>query len=109
MHQVSGVRITTLKVDWGMTKNSLLMQHQADVLGVPVIRPRVSETTCLGAAYAAGLATGVWSSLDELRAHWQRIAEWAPVMEASVREGKYRNWRRAVEKSLGWTEDDDTP
>ncbi|MEU5627586.1 FGGY family carbohydrate kinase [Streptomyces tendae] len=71
--------------------------------------PPVSETTCLGAAYAAGVATGVWSSLDELRAHWQRDAEWAPVMEASVREGKYRNWRRAVEKSLGWTEDDDTP
>ncbi|MGX1515242.1 glycerol kinase [Streptomyces collinus] len=91
MYQDSGVRITTLKVDGDMTKKGLLMQHQADVLGVPVIRPRVSETTCLGAAYAAGLATGVWSGLDELRAHWQRDAEWAPVMEASVREGKYRN------------------
>ena len=72
MYQDSGVQITTLKVDGGMTANHLLMQHQADVLGVPVIRPRVSETTCLGAAYAAGLATGVWSDLDELKAHWQR-------------------------------------
>ena len=78
MYQDSGVRITHLKVDGGMTKNNLLMQHQADVLGVPVIRPKVSETTCLGAAYAAGLATGVWNDLDELKAHWQQDVEWTP-------------------------------
>ncbi|MFI9253158.1 glycerol kinase GlpK [Streptomyces sp. NPDC053069] len=105
MYQDSGVRITTLKVDGGMTKNNRLMQHQADVLGVPVIRPRVSETTCLGAAYAAGLATGVWNDLDELKSHWQRDAEWTPAMEQTVRDREYRNWRKAVEKSFGWLEE----
>ncbi|MES4893078.1 glycerol kinase GlpK [Streptomyces sp. NPDC096012] len=106
MYQDSGVPITALKVDGGMTKNNLLMQHQADVLGVPVIRPQVSETTCLGAAYAAGLATGVWSDLDELKSHWRQDARWTPAMEAPVREREYRNWRRAVEKSLGWLAED---
>ncbi|MEU6217911.1 glycerol kinase GlpK [Streptomyces sp. NPDC047022] len=105
MHQDSGVQITTLKVDGGMTKNGLLMQHQADVLGVPVIRPVVSETTCLGAAYAAGLATGVWNDLDELTSHWRKDSEWAPSMAAGERDGEYRNWRKAVEKSFGWQED----
>ncbi len=104
MYQDSGVRINTLKVDGGMTANNLLMQHQADVLGVPVIRPRISETTCLGAAYAAGLATGVWNSLDELKAHWEKDTEWTPGMEDAVRDREYRNWRRAVEKSFGWEE-----
>ncbi|WKX73701.1 glycerol kinase GlpK [Streptomyces sp. XD-27] len=104
MYQDSRVRITTLKVDGGMTANGLLMQHQADVLGVPVIRPVVAETTCLGAAYAAGLATGVWQDLDELRTHWRRDAEWAPTMPAEAREREYRNWRRAVERSFGWQE-----
>ncbi|MFD3564434.1 glycerol kinase GlpK [Streptomyces sp. NPDC058686] len=106
MYQDSGVQITTLKVDGGMTKNNLLMQHQADVLDVPVLRPRVSETTCLGAAYAAGLATGVWNDLDELKAHWQRDAEWTPAMDSGTREREYRNWRKAVEKSFGWHEDE---
>ncbi|WP_046507195.1 glycerol kinase GlpK [Streptomyces odonnellii] len=106
MYQDSGVRITTLKVDGGMTANNLLMQHQADVLGVPVIRPRVSETTCLGAAYAAGLATGVWSDLDELKAHWKRDAEWSPAMAADAREREYANWRKAVERSLGWQDEE---
>ncbi|MCX5202658.1 glycerol kinase GlpK [Streptomyces sp. NBC_00237] len=105
MYQDSGVRITTLKVDGGMTGNNLLMQHQADVLDVPVIRPKVSETTCLGAAYAAGLATGVWSDLDELKAHWQRDVEWTPRMGAPERDREYRNWRKAVERSFGWQED----
>ncbi|MET8680226.1 glycerol kinase GlpK [Streptomyces sp. NPDC004647] len=102
MYQDSGVQITTLRVDGGMTANGLLMQHQSDVLGVPVIRPVVSETTCLGAAYAAGLATGVWQDLDELRAHWQRDQEWTPRMEAQEREREYQNWRKAVERSFGW-------
>ncbi|MEW2302967.1 glycerol kinase GlpK [Streptomyces sp. NPDC006655] len=106
MYQDSGVRITTLKVDGGMTRNNLLMQHQADVLGVPVIRPRVSETTCLGAAYAAGLATEVWNDLDELRSHWRKDAEWTPAMQASVREREFANWRKAVEKSFGWLDED---
>ncbi|WP_410535157.1 glycerol kinase GlpK [Streptomyces sp. KL2] len=107
MYQDSGVEITSLKVDGGMTANGLLMQHQADVLGVPVIRPVISETTCLGAAYAAGLATGVWSDLEELRAHWKKDAEWTPRMDAELREREHRNWRKAVERSLGWEEDGD--
>lgn len=105
MYQDSGVRITTLKVDGGMTGNNLLMQHQADVLDVPVIRPRIAETTCLGAAYAAGLATGVWHDLDELKSHWRQDAEWLPSMEPSVRDREYRNWRKAVERSFGWQEE----
>jgi glycerol kinase len=73
-----------------------------------VVRPRISETACLGAAYAAGLATGVWSDLDELTAHWQQDARWTPAMEASVRDREYRRWCRAVERSFGWNEDGDT-
>jgi glycerol kinase len=106
MYQDSGVRITSLKVDGGMTANSLLMQHQADVLDVPVIRPTVAETTALGAAYAAGLAVGYWPDLDSLRANWKRDAEWTPRMEASVRDREYRNWKKAVERSFAWTEDE---
>ncbi|WP_446037461.1 glycerol kinase GlpK [Streptomyces sp. SID1143] len=106
MYQDSGVEITTLKVDGGMTANGLLMQHQADVRGVPVIRPVVAETTCLGAAYAAGLATGVWSSLDELRAHWQQDAEWTPRMDEQERAREYANWHKAVERSFGWERTD---
>ncbi|ARF54104.1 glycerol kinase GlpK [Streptomyces gilvosporeus] len=105
MYQDSGVRITRLKVDGGMTANGLLMQHQADVLDVPVIRPVVSETTCLGAAYAAGLATGVWQDLDELTAHWKQDAEWSPRMDGQTREREYGNWRKAVERSFGWLPD----
>ncbi|MGP8303525.1 glycerol kinase GlpK [Streptomyces inhibens] len=106
MYQDSGVRITQLKVDGGMTANKLLMQHQADVLGVPVIRPVISETTCLGAAYAAGLATGVWQDLDELRAHWRRETEWTPRMDGQTRDREFANWRRAVERSFGWLTED---
>ncbi|MFG2864885.1 glycerol kinase GlpK [Streptomyces sioyaensis] len=102
MFQDSGVRITRLKVDGGMTANGLLMQHQADVLGVPVIRPVISETTCLGAAYAAGLATGVWQDLDELRTHWQRDEEWTPRMDGPTRDREFAQWRKAVERSFGW-------
>ncbi|MCQ8773395.1 glycerol kinase GlpK [Streptomyces telluris] len=104
MFQDSGVRISSLKVDGGMTANGLLMQHQADVLGVPVIRPVVTETTSLGAAYAAGLATGVWRDPDELRAHWRRDAEWTPRRAPEAREAEYRVWRRAVERSFGWVQ-----
>lgn len=107
MYQDSGVEITTLKVDGGMTSNDLLMQHQSDVLDVPVIRPVIAETTCLGAAYAAGLATGVWSDLDELRTYWKRDAEWTPRMSARTRDREYSNWRKAVERSFGWLEEDE--
>ncbi|MEO3850390.1 glycerol kinase GlpK [Streptomyces sp. B8F3] len=105
MYQDSGVRLTDLKVDGGMTANNLLMQHQADVLGVPVMRPVISETTCLGAAYAAGLATGVWQDQDELRSHWKRDTEWTPRMDEGTRDREYRNWRKAVERSFGWQDD----
>ncbi|WBB60772.1 glycerol kinase GlpK [Streptomyces sp. WMMC500] len=105
MYQDSGVRLTDLKVDGGMTANNLLMQHQADVLGVPVLRPVIAETTCLGAAYAAGLATGVWRDQDELRSHWKRDTEWTPRMDEGTREREYRNWRKAVERSFGWQDD----
>ncbi|CAM5289250.1 glycerol kinase 2 [Streptomyces abikoensis] len=104
MFQDSGVRIGSLKADGGMTANNLLMQHQADVLGVPVIRPVVSETTSLGAAYAAGLATGVWRDQDELRAQWRKDAEWTPRRAPEEREAEYRVWRKAVERSFGWVQ-----
>ncbi|MHA4818172.1 glycerol kinase GlpK [Streptomyces aculeolatus] len=106
MYQDSGVRLTDLKVDGGMTANGLLMQHQADVLGVPVMRPVISETTCLGAAYAAGLATGVWQDQDELRSHWKRDTQWSPRMDEGTRDREYRNWRKAVERSFGWQDDE---
>jgi glycerol kinase len=107
MQEDSGVRINSLRVDGGMTVNNLLMQHQADVLGVPVIRPVVAETTSLGAAYAAGLATGVWDGLDTLRAQWERDAEWTPRMAEAEREEGYQRWKMAVERSFGWLEQDD--
>jgi glycerol kinase len=107
MYQDSGVEITTLKVDGGMTVNNLLMQHQADVLNVPVVRPKVAETTCLGAAYAAGLATGVWPDLDTLKAHWKKDREWTPTMTEQTREREYRRWKKAVERSFGWHEEDE--
>jgi glycerol kinase len=106
MHQDSGVPITALKVDGGMTANGLLMQHQADVLGVPVTRPVVTETTSLGAAYAAGLATGVWDGLETLRDQWERDTTWTPRMDSATREREYRCWRKAVERSFGWVDED---
>ncbi|MCC3767531.1 glycerol kinase GlpK [Streptomyces sp. UNOC14_S4] len=104
MFQDSGVRITSLRADGGMTANGLLMQHQADVLGVPVIRPVVAETTALGAAYAAGLAVGVWRDPDELRRQWRRDVEWTPRMPEGEREREYGRWRRAVQRSFDWVE-----
>ncbi len=102
----AGVDLTELKVDGGMIANSELMQFQADLLGVPVIRPVVAETTALGAAYAAGLAVGFWSGLDELRANWREGARWLPSMPEEERERLLRNWRKAVSKTLDWVDDD---
>lgn len=102
MNADSGVDLTELKVDGGMVANELLMQFQADVLGVPVIRPRVAETTALGAAYAGGLAVGVWDSLDELRANWGEDRRWEPAMGAGERERIYSRWKKAVERTLDW-------
>ncbi len=102
----SGVDLTELKVDGGMIANNTLMQFQADILGVPVIRPVVAETTALGAAYAAGLAVGFWANLDELRANWQEDSRWEPSMEPAERERQLRNWKKAVTKTLDWVDAD---
>lgn len=100
MVQDSGVHLDVLKVDGGATVNNLLMQMQADILGVPVVRPVVAETTALGAAYAAGLAVGFWKSLDTLRSNWKADRQWEPSWTADQRETAYAGWRKAVEKSF---------
>ena len=103
----SGVALTTLKADGGMTDNGLLMQIQADVLDVPVVRPVVAETTCLGAAYAAGLAVGYWPDQASLRANWRAAATWTPAMPTAERERAYRKWKKAVARTLDWVDEDD--
>jgi glycerol kinase len=102
----SGVPLTELKVDGGATVNNLLMQFQADMIDVPVIRPVVAETTALGAAYAAGLAVGFWSGLDDLRANWQESARWEPALEPAERDRLLRSWKKAVTKTLDWVDED---
>jgi len=102
----SGVDLSELKVDGGMVANNELMQFQADILNVPVVRPVVAETTALGAAYAAGLAVGFWSDLDELRANWQEDARWEPQLDDAERERLLRNWKKAVTKTFDWVDDD---
>jgi len=102
----SGVRLTELKVDGGATANDTLLQFQADILDVPVVRPVVAETTALGAAYAAGLAVGFWANLDELRRNWQEGKRWTPAFDDAKRERLYRNWKKAVTKTLDWVDDD---
>jgi len=102
MNKDSGVNLTALKVDGGMVFNELLMQFQSDILGVPVIRPTVAETTALGAAYAAGLAVGFWSKVDDLRANWGKDREWEPKMDAKDREKTYKKWKKAVTRTFEW-------
>jgi len=102
----SGVPLEELKVDGGMIANDLLMQFQADILGVPVVRPVVAETTALGAAYAAGLAVGFWNGLDDLRQNWQEDRRWEPSMDEQERERTYRNWKKAVTKTFDWVDED---
>ncbi len=104
MNADSGVSLTALKVDGGMVFNELLMQFQSDVLAVPVIRPKVAETTALGAAYAAGLAVGFWNAVEDLRANWQKDKEWHPQMDPSTREGEYKLWKKAVTRTFDWVE-----
>jgi glycerol kinase len=101
---VADVPFTELRVDGGMTANELLMQFQADVLGVPVIRPSVTETTALGAAYAAGLATGFWSDQAELKERWSEDKRWEPAMGEDEREAQYARWKKAVQRSLDWVD-----
>ena len=91
-----------LKVDGGATVNNLLMQLQADILGVPVVRPVVAETTALGAAYAAGLAIGFWTDLESLREHWKADRQWEPQWSDDQRDDAYRGWQKAVDRSMGW-------
>jgi glycerol kinase len=100
----SGAALATLMVDGGMTANNLLMQLQADVLGVPVVRPKIAETTSLGAAYAAGLAVGFWPDLATLKAQWAKDRDWAPTMAVGEREREYRQWKKAVQRTMGWVE-----
>ena len=102
----SGVELSELKVDGGMIANNTLMQFQADILGVPVVRPVVAETTALGAAYAAGLAVGFWSGLEDLSANWQEDSRWEPKMDADERARQLRLWKKAVTKSMDWTDAD---
>jgi glycerol kinase len=104
MQSDSGVELQTLKVDGGMVVNELLMQFQADILGVPVVRPQVAETTALGAAYAAGLAIGFWDNLDDLRTNWQIEKRWSPKMDHETRKALYTSWKKAVTRTFDWIE-----
>ncbi|HEX9123555.1 MAG TPA: glycerol kinase GlpK [Actinomycetota bacterium] len=104
MNADSGVNLTSLKVDGGMVYNELLMQFQADVLGVPVIRPVVAETTALGAAYAAGLAVGFWKEVEDLRVNWGKDKEWDPKMDPAERDKEYGFWKKAVTRTFDWLE-----
>jgi glycerol kinase len=102
MEKDSGIPSTALRVDGGMVVNRLLMQFQADMLDVPVVRPACVETTALGAAYAAGLAVGYWAGLDDLRANWAEAVRWTPAMDGGRRGALAAGWRKAVERSFGW-------
>lgn len=105
MEKDTGIQLTSLKVDGGMVQNELLMQFQADILNVPVIRPTITETTALGAAYAAGLAVGFWKNQDNLREYWQEDRTWTPNMAESERSRQYQGWKKAVSRSFDWIED----
>jgi glycerol kinase len=104
MNADSGVALESLKVDGGMVQNNLLMQFQSDILDVPVIRPVVAETTSLGAAYAAGLAVGFWSEIEDLRANWGKDHEWTPDMDSATRDKQYKLWKKAVTRTFDWVE-----
>ncbi|OJF11981.1 glycerol kinase GlpK [Couchioplanes caeruleus] len=106
MEQDSGVHLETLKVDGGVTANDLCMQLQADILGVPVSRPVVAETTALGAAYAAGLAVGFWKNTDELRENWNESQRWQPTWSSERRQNGYARWQKAVQRTLDWVDVD---
>jgi glycerol kinase len=106
MNADSGVDLTELKVDGGMIANELLMQFQADILGVPVVRPKVAETTALGAAYAAGIAVGFWQGEQDVIDNWAEDKRWEPSMDEAEREKTYRNWKKAVTKSFDWVDAD---
>ena len=100
----SGIATVELRVDGGMTRNEFLMQFQANILGAPVVRPKVVETTALGAAYAAGLAVGYWKSTDDIRENWREDRRWTPAMPALERERLFARWNKAVARSFDWVE-----
>ncbi|MET1064713.1 MAG: glycerol kinase GlpK, partial [Arthrobacter sp.] len=102
----SGVDMEDLRVDGGMVANDTLMQFQADILGIPVIRPKIVETTALGAAYAAGLAVGFWKDTEEVGQYWAEDKRWEPTMDAGERDRQLRLWKKAVTKSMGWVDED---
>ena len=106
MNADSGVVLQALKVDGGMVQNGLLMQFQADILGVDVIRPAVAETTALGAAYAAGLAVGMWTEQEDLRENWIEDKRWTPTMDPTKRETEFRHWKKAVTRTFDWVEEE---
>src|SRR3712207_3392915 len=106
MEKDSGVHVEILKVDGGVTANDLCMQIQADVLGVPVSKPVVAETTALGAAYAAGLAVGFWKDTDELRENWNEDKRWVPAWSDDQRAKGYAQWQKAVQRTLDWVDVD---
>lgn len=106
MEQDSGIKMTELKVDGGLTNSKPLMKFQADLLGIPVIRPEVVETTALGAAYAAGYSVGIWKSFDELKAHWKEDKKWEPTMTDAERSSRVIKWRKAVKRTLNWVGND---
>ncbi len=106
MNADSGVPLTELRVDGGMVINQTLMQFQADILGVDVVRPQIAETTALGAAYAAGLAVGYWDGFEDIRANWGEGERWIPQMDEPERERLFRNWKKAVVRTLDWVDDD---
>ncbi|WP_417218019.1 glycerol kinase GlpK [Arthrobacter sp.] len=106
MNADSGVDLTELRVDGGMVANELLMQFQADILDVDVVRPEVAETTALGAAYAAGIAVGFWNGEDDVVANWREGKRWSPEMDPAERDRQYRLWKKAVTKTLDWVDDD---
>ncbi len=105
MEAECGTRIQSLKVDGGASKNDFLLQFQADMLGVPVVRPEVVETTALGAAYLAGMTVGFWTDEEDIRQHWKKDRDFVPAMDEERREALLRGWHRAVQRSLDWAED----
>ncbi|HQI17284.1 MAG TPA: FGGY-family carbohydrate kinase, partial [Bacillota bacterium] len=104
MQEDSKINLQALKVDGGAVANNFLMQFQADILGVPIYRPEVTETTALGAAYLAGLAVGFWASKDEIAGKWNVDRVFEPVMDGSLRDKKYAGWKKAVSRALKWEE-----
>ena len=104
MERDSGIRLFSLRTDGGMVENELLMQFQSDILNIPVLRPVIKETTALGAAYAAGLAVGFYSNLEDLRQNWAVETTWEARMDAEQREHLYRGWKKAVTRSFDWVE-----